>query len=137
MNATFAPPLNVSYFLPTDVSGADTAFYILGAAMVFIMTPGLGLFYAGMARRKNSLTLLMLCFLAMTVVTLQWFIWGFSLAYSQYGTTFIGSWDYFGFSGVNIYSVFLTNPAVSSIGEFEQKKSSFFFFFFLYTFLFW
>ncbi len=79
------------------------------------MTPGLGFFYSGMARSKNSLSLVMLCFLAMAIVTVQWFIWGFSLSYSQFGTPFIGSWDYMGFSGVNGYSVALTAPAASSI----------------------
>jgi Amt family ammonium transporter len=107
--------LNVSNTLPVDTSNASAAFLILGAAAVFIMTPGLGFFYSGMARNKNSLSLVMLSFLSMAIVTIQWFIWGFSLSYSQYGTPFIGSWDYMGFSGVNQYAVVLTNPNVSSI----------------------
>lgn len=118
MNVTTSPaalPLNVSYNLPTGSVEASSAFLILGAAAVFIMTPGLGLFYGGMAGRKSNLTLMMTSFLCMAVITVQWFIWGFSLAYSQYGTTFIGSYDYMGFSGVNIYSVFLTDPSVSAI----------------------
>ena len=82
MNQTTSVPLNVSYFLPTDTSNASSAFLILCAAGVFLMTPALGLFYAGMARRKNSLSLLMLSFLCMVVVAVQWFIWGFSLSYS-------------------------------------------------------
>jgi hypothetical protein len=70
MNQTL---LNVSFVLPTDASNASSGFLILAAACVFIMTPGLGLFYAGMARRKNSLTLLMLSFICMVVVGFQWY----------------------------------------------------------------
>ncbi len=106
---------NISSTLPLDTSNASISMLMTGTIAVFLMTPGLGFFYSGMARSKNSLSLVMLSFLSMAIVTLQWFIWGFSLSYSQYGTPFIGSWDYMGFSGVNQYSVALTAPAVPSI----------------------
>lgn len=49
----------------------DTTFVFMSAALVFIMTPGLGYFYSGMARSKTALSLIMLCFLTMAVVLLQ------------------------------------------------------------------
>lgn len=49
----------------------DTAFVILSAALVFFMTPGLGYFYSGMARSKNALSLIFICFLCMAVVLIQ------------------------------------------------------------------
>lgn len=49
----------------------DTTFVFMSAALVFIMTPGLGYFYSGMARSKTALSLIMLCFLTMAVVFIQ------------------------------------------------------------------
>lgn len=49
----------------------DTTFVFMSAALVFIMTPGLGYFYSGMARSKTALSLIMLCFLTMAVVLIQ------------------------------------------------------------------
>lgn len=49
----------------------DTTFVFMSAALVFIMTPGLGYFYSGMARSKTALSLIMICFLTMAVVLLQ------------------------------------------------------------------
>lgn len=50
---------------------ADTSFVFMSAALVFIMTPGLGYFYSGMARSKTALSLIMICFLTMAVVFVQ------------------------------------------------------------------
>lgn len=50
---------------------ADTCFVFMSAALVFIMTPGLGYFYSGMARSKTALSLIMICFLTMAVVFVQ------------------------------------------------------------------
>lgn len=55
----------------TALDTGDNGFVILSAALVFIMTPGLGYFYSGMARSKNALSLIFVCFLSKAVVILQ------------------------------------------------------------------
>ena len=55
------------------------------------MIPGLGYFYSGLARHKNALSLLFLSVLSMAVVSIQWYVWGYSLAFSATGGSFVGN----------------------------------------------
>ena len=64
------------------LNSGDTAFVLLSAALVLLMTPGLAFFYGGLVRRKNVLTIMMQSFISMGVVTVIWVLVGFSLAYS-------------------------------------------------------
>lgn len=65
--------------------------------MVFIMVPGLGFLYSGLARRKSALSMIWACMVAMAVVTFQWYFWGYSLAFSLKATNgFIGDLSKFG-----------------------------------------
>ena len=66
---------------PSAVSPADTAFIMVAAALVMLMTPGLGLFYGGMVRRKNVLATFQQSFIMLGVVALQWMFFGYSLAF--------------------------------------------------------
>lgn len=59
----------------------DTAWVMTCAALVFIMTPGVALFYGGLARRKNMLSVLMQCYFIMCLMSLQWVLFGYSLAF--------------------------------------------------------
>ena len=68
--------------------------------MVFIMTPGVGLFYAGMSKSSNALSLIFTSMLAMAVVTFQWFLFGFSISFSENGSPFIGTFEFAFFQGV-------------------------------------
>jgi Amt family ammonium transporter len=72
----------------------STAYILTNAALVFIMTPALGLFYAGMSHSKNALTVLTISFQCMIIVTIQWFILGFSLSFSDTGSAFLGNFEY-------------------------------------------
>lgn len=75
----------------------DQAYIIVASAMVLIMVPGLGFLYSGLARRKSALSMIWACMAAGTVITFQWYFWGYSLAFSQYGTSgFIGDLSKFG-----------------------------------------
>jgi len=58
------------------------------------MIPGVGYYYSGMARSKNALSLIMLSMLSVAVVSVQWFLFGFSLAFSKTGGPFIGNFDF-------------------------------------------
>ncbi|KAJ2455027.1 hypothetical protein EV183_001131 [Coemansia sp. RSA 2336] len=75
-----------------DIDMAATVWMIASTALVFLMIPGLGYFYGGMVRSKNALSLVFLCLMALAVVTLQWVLWGYSLALSETATNpFIGN----------------------------------------------
>ncbi len=63
------------------VNNADTAFMMVSAALVMLMTPGLGLFYGGMVRRKNVLATFQQSFIMLAVIAVQWFVLGYSLAF--------------------------------------------------------
>ncbi|RKO90771.1 ammonium transporter AmtB-like domain-containing protein, partial [Blyttiomyces helicus] len=90
-------------------------FLTWGAALVFVMTPGLGLFYSGMSGAKNALSLIMVCMLAFAVVTVQWVLFGFSLAFSESGGAFIGDFAHGGLEGVGAQGLLLTAPQVPSV----------------------
>ena len=81
------------------VSAGDTAWVLVSAGLVMLMIPGLALFYAGLVREKNSLNTLMMSFGALGIVTVQWVLVGYSLAFGP-GTPWIGSLQWWGFAGV-------------------------------------
>ncbi|KAI8367787.1 ammonium transporter AmtB-like domain-containing protein [Blakeslea trispora] len=75
-------------------NSGDIAWVLISTALVWLMIPGVGYFYSGMARRKNALSLIMSCVLSLVVVSVQWFIWGYSLTFSKTATNgFIGNLD--------------------------------------------
>ena len=84
-----------------EISGADTAFMLVCAALVLLMTPGLAFFYGGLVRRKNVLSVLMQCFMCMCLMTVLWVALGYSLAFSE-GSLFIGGFDYAFYNGVGL-----------------------------------
>ncbi|KAK9762440.1 ammonium transporter [Basidiobolus ranarum] len=75
-------------------SSGDIAWVLVSTSLVFLMIPGVGYFYSGMARSKNALSLIILCCLSVAVVLVQWFIWGYSLCFSSSGSWFIGNLDH-------------------------------------------
>jgi Amt family ammonium transporter len=71
----------------------DTAWLLVSTAIVIFMTlPGLGLFYGGLVRSKNMLSVLMQCFLVFSLVVVLWTLYGYSLAFTS-GNAFFGGWD--------------------------------------------
>lgn len=82
------------------IDTGDTTFVFLAAALVFIMLPGLALFYGGMARRKNSLNTMMMTVVLMSIVVLQWVFFGFTLAFGHDIGHVIGNFSFAGFNGV-------------------------------------
>ena len=84
-----------------DVSSADTAWVLVSAVLVLLMTlPGVALFYAGMVRRKNVLNTLAAVLGAACVVSVVWFVAGYSLAFTPY-SRWIGSFDKLWFGGLD------------------------------------
>jgi len=81
------------------INTGDTAWVLASSALVLIMTPGLAFFYGGMVRRKNVLSILMQCFIVICLVSLQWVLFGYSLAFGP-GNAFIGGLQWFALKGV-------------------------------------
>ena len=77
----------------TEVNQADTAWMLVATALVLLMTPALGLFYAGLVRSKNTLNTFMMSLGALAVVAVAWALVGYSLAFSE-GNGFIGGFDH-------------------------------------------
>jgi Amt family ammonium transporter len=75
--------------LPGGISAGDTAWMLVATALVLMMTPALGLFYAGLVRAKNTLNTFMMSIGALGVVTVAWALVGYSLAFDR-GNGFIG-----------------------------------------------
>ena len=80
------------------MNSGDTAWVLTSTALVMLMTiPGLAFFYGGLVRRKNVLSILMQCFIIMCVISLQWVLFGYSLAFGpDTGQGMIGSLDWAG-----------------------------------------
>ncbi|KAJ5478373.1 hypothetical protein N7530_003882 [Penicillium desertorum] len=75
----------------------DQAYIIVASAMVMVMIPGLGFLYSGLARRKSALSMIWACMASLSVVTFQWYFWGYSLAFSPTATNgYIGNLRNFG-----------------------------------------
>jgi Amt family ammonium transporter len=86
---------------PTVDTG-DTTFILVSTALVFLMTPGLALFYGGMVRKKNVLSTTMHSFITIGVSSLLWVLVGFSLAFGTDHSGLIGGLNWFGLNGVGV-----------------------------------
>jgi Amt family ammonium transporter len=82
------------------MNSGDTAFMLVSAALVMLMTPGLALFYGGMVRSKNVLATIMESFILLGVISVLWAIYGYSLAFGPDVGHFIGNLDWVGLAGV-------------------------------------
>ncbi len=83
-----------------QVDTGDTAWMLVATALVLMMTPALGLFYAGLVRSKNTLNTFMMCIAAIAVAMVTWAIVGYSLAFDGTGSL-IGGLGYVGLQGVD------------------------------------
>ncbi|MDR1545918.1 MAG: ammonium transporter [Deltaproteobacteria bacterium] len=93
----------------------DTAFVLICAALVFIMTPGLGFFYGGLGRRKNVINNLMASIFILGLGIAMWVLFGYSLAFSGDHFGFIGSLSNFGLSGVALGDPSPYAPTIPSL----------------------
>ncbi|MGD0623362.1 MAG: ammonium transporter [Thermodesulfobacteriota bacterium] len=86
----------------TKVNPADTAWLLISAAMVMLMTPGLALFYGGMVRTKNVLGTIMQSFMIIALISVQWVLFGYSLSFGPSVGGIIGDLSWFGLNGVGL-----------------------------------
>jgi Amt family ammonium transporter len=84
------------------LNAGDTAWVLTATALVMLMTPGLALFYGGLVRRKNVLSILMQCMFILALVSVTWVLVGYTLAFGQdvNGWGIIGNLDHIGLKGI-------------------------------------
>jgi len=102
--AAEAAPAEAAAPAPTANKG-DTAWMMIATILVILMTiPGLALFYGGLVRAKNMLSVLMQVFVIFSLISVLWVIYGYSLAFTG-GSAFIGGFDKLFLSGVTVESL--------------------------------
>ena len=82
------------------VNAGDTAWVLISSTLVLLMTPALAFFYGGMVRKKNILSTLNLSFIVIALISLQWVLFGYSLAFGADFKGIIGGFNFLGLSGV-------------------------------------
>jgi ammonium transporter, Amt family len=85
-----------------SINSGDTAWMLVSTALVMLMTPGLAFFYGGLVRRKNVLSIMMQCFMLVGVISIQWVLFGYSLAFGPDHGGVIGDFSWAGLSGVGL-----------------------------------
>ena len=85
-----------------QINAADNAWVMISAALVLLMIPGVGFFYGGMVRKKNAISTIILSFAIMGIISLQWILFGYSLAFGRDIGGIIGGLDYLGLNGVGM-----------------------------------
>jgi len=86
-----------------EISAGDTAWLLTASALVLLMTPGLAFFYGGLVRRKNALATIMQSFIIIGLVSVQWVLWGYSLAFGpDLGGGLLGGLNWIGLTGVGL-----------------------------------
>jgi Amt family ammonium transporter len=83
-----------------EINSGDTAWVLVSAALVMLMTPALGFFYGRLVRRKNVLSTIMHSFFIMALISVQWVLWGYTLAFGSDKGGLIGGLDFIGLRGV-------------------------------------
>lgn len=84
------------------INAADNAWVLISAALVLIMIPGVGLFYGGMVRKKNAISTIIFSFAIMGIISLQWILYGYTLAFGKDISGLIGGLDFLGLNGVGM-----------------------------------
>src|SRR6059036_414662 len=94
------PVAQASGMTTSTISAGDTAWLLMSAALVMLMTPALGFFYGGLVRRKNVLATIMHSFFILALISVQWVLWGYTLAFGPDIGGLIGSLDWAALRGV-------------------------------------
>ena len=82
------------------INPGDTSWLLASTALVMLMTPGLGFFYGGLVGKKNVLSTILHSFLVLCLVSVQWVLWGYTLAFGPDVAGLIGNLDWLGLRGV-------------------------------------
>ena len=90
----------------SEINAGDTAWVLISAALVFIMTPALGFFYGGMVRSKNVLNIIMQSLFIAGMITVEWVLIGYTMAFGDDASGlipgFVGSFEKLGLAGIGL-----------------------------------
>src|SRR5438477_12698361 len=92
--------ISMSTATAATINAGDTAWMLVATALVMLMTPALGFFYGGLVRRKNVLSTIMHSFFILALISVQWVLWGYSLAFGPDHGGIIGGLDWAALKGV-------------------------------------
>jgi ammonium transporter, Amt family len=110
----------------TALSNADTAFMLVSAALVLLMTPGLAFFYGGFVRSRNVLNTMMMSLILMGVVGVTWVLWGYSLSFAP-GNKVIGGLQWLFFNNVDpAGGYYIPKDALAALKPFKGDLGVFF-----------
>lgn len=84
------------------INSGDTAWVLASTALVLLMTPGVGLFYGGLVRSKTVVSMIGLSFLALALASIQWVLFGYSLAFGMDVSGILGGFNYMAMNGVGL-----------------------------------
>jgi len=93
--------------LPCRIDTGDTAWVLVATSFVLFMTPGLAFFYGGLARSKNAVNTIGMTFIVVGLISVQWVLWGYSLAFGPNDTDanlYMGALEYAGYNHVSHYA---------------------------------
>src|SRR5512136_782020 len=85
-----------------EINAADNAWVLISAALVLLMIPGVGFFYGGMVRKKNAISTIIFSFAIMGIISLQWMLLGYTLAFGSDVMGLIGDLENLGLNGVGL-----------------------------------
>jgi len=122
--ALIVPATEVTTVTDVTLDTGDTAWMLMSAALVLLMTPGLAFFYGGMVRKKNVISTMLQSFICLGLITLIWVVFGFSLAFGEDIGGIIGNPSTFymmkGMLGNNAWSALPTIP-IALFAMFQLK----------------
>jgi hypothetical protein len=95
-------PTIINVNLPYTGLEFHYVFQIIMGCLVFLIIPGIGMLYGGMCKRKSALSMIFQSLSVISVITFQWIFWGYTLAFSRTGSSFIGDMSEFGMKNVRV-----------------------------------
>ena len=117
----FAAAPSVFASSPGTIDPGDTAWVLISAALVFLMTPGLGFFYGGMVRNKNVLATIMQSFFIVAMISVEWILIGYAMTFGTDIHGFIGSLDKIGLTFVAFQCMFAVITPALITGAFAER----------------
>ncbi len=84
------------------ISNADVVWVLVSVGLVMLMTPGLAIFYGGLVRNKNVLNTILMSFIALGIISLEWFVIGYSMSFGKDIGGIVGGLNHFFLSGVGL-----------------------------------
>lgn len=97
------------------MDSGNIGFVLLCAAFVFVMTPGLAMFYGGLVRKKNVVNTMMTSIFIIGVGIVMWVLFGYSLSFAPSGNAFIGDFRWLGLEGVSLTEGYTDDASIPNI----------------------